>query len=132
MKFNKENLVVRAFHYDLVTENPQIKQDIQVAMRQIEFDNPEFQPTEDQGNFFEIMVPFEISPNPGFFQISGQITQVVQTIDYFGTAQELDQETLEMLSRPLIETIETLTYQVTSVALEKPVDLNFVSGTAAE
>lgn len=127
MEFHKQPIVVRSFHYDLVTEEPKIRQDIQVTMRQVELQNKEDE-TGDAGNYFEIMVPFDISPNPGFFQISGTVTQVVQTIDYTGQANELPPETLELVSRPLVEMIETLTYQITSVALKTPVDITFSAG----
>lgn len=129
MKFNKKPILVRSFHYDVVSKDPKIKQDIQVAMRQIEFNDPaDAESTGDKGNYFEIMVPFEIAPNPGYFEVSGQITQIVQLVDYFKSAQELEPAILEQLSRPLVETIETLTYQVTSVALNEGINLSFVSG----
>ncbi len=128
MEFKKKPIVVRAFHYDLVDGEPEIKQDIQVAMRQVVVNKPDG--TEDEGvdgAYFEIMVPFEVSPNPGFFSVSGQISQLVQTMGYFGSAQDLPGNEIEMLSRPLVEYIETLTYQVTSVALNEGVNLNFVA-----
>lgn len=102
-------------------------------MRQIEFNNPaDAEMTGETGNFFEIMVPFEVAPTPGYFEVSGQITQIVQLVDYFGNAQELDPEILGKLSRPLVETIETLTYQVTSIALDEGVNLSFVSGESEQ
>lgn len=133
MKFNKKPVLVRSFHYDIATKEPKVKQDIQVAMRQIEFNNPaDAEMTGETGNFFEIMVPFEVAPTPGYFEVSGQITQIVQLVDYFGNAQELDPEILGKLSRPLVETIETLTYQVTSIALDEGVNLSFVSGESEQ
>ncbi|NUB72141.1 DUF1149 family protein, partial [Lacticaseibacillus rhamnosus] len=39
----------------------------------------------------------------------------------------LPQEDLGKLSRPLVETLESLTYQVTAVALELGVNLPFVA-----
>ena len=77
------------------------------------------------GSYFEIAVPFEVSPNPGEFTVSGLITQVVFLKDYYGDGQDLEKSDYKLLSRPLVEYIETLTYQLTSVALDEPVNLNF-------
>jgi len=125
MQTKKFAIVVNAFHYDLVGLDAEVKQDIQVAMRQVEPTDPDRKADTKAGNFFEIMVPFNVVPENTGFQISGQITQIVQTLDYFGEAQDIAPADLQKLSRPLVETIETLTYQVTAVALDQGISLNF-------
>ena len=57
-------------------------------------------------------------------EVNVAIRQVVATADD-GDGQDLDQETYRLLSRPLVEYIETLTYEVTQVALEEPINLDF-------
>ena len=104
MEAKRYPITVESFHYDLVKQGTPVKNDLQVAMRQI---------------------PFDVVPDNAGFEISGKITQIVQVMDYFGEANELPQEELGKLSRPLVETIETLTYQVTAVALDQGVNLQF-------
>lgn len=128
MEFEKMTpVIVRHFHYDL-NEKPVIKNDLNVSLRQV------FQTTEDgkkdegqDGRYFEIAVPFEVAPAPGEFTISGLVTQVVQFKNYFGEGRDLNPNDYELVSRPLVEEIETLTYQVTQVTLGQPVNLSFKS-----
>ncbi|MCG4281759.1 DUF1149 family protein [Lacticaseibacillus saniviri] len=125
METKKFAIVVNAFHYDLVGMDAEVKQDIQVAMRQVEPNDPERKDELKAGNMYEIMVPFNVVPENTGFQISGQISRVVQILDFFGEPKDIAQEDLAKLSRPLVETIETLTYQVTAVALDQGISLNF-------
>jgi len=53
------------------------------------------------------------------------ISQVVKIKDYFGDGSDLSKTDYKILSRPLVEYIETLTYEVTQIALDEPVNLNF-------
>lgn len=66
-----------------------------------------------------------MAPAPGEFTVSGLITQIVQLKGYHGKGDDLATNDYKILSRPLVEYIETLTYEVTQVALDKPVNLNF-------
>ncbi len=124
--FTKEtDILVRNFHYDM-NEKPETKSEVNIALRQVEKRDEQNQPVETKGgSYFEIAVPFEVSPEPGEFTVSGLITQVVFLKDYFGDGQDLDKADYKLLSRPLVEYIETLTYQITQVALDQPVNLNF-------
>ncbi|EFB62985.1 hypothetical protein HMPREF9209_0459 [Lactobacillus gasseri 224-1] len=79
------------------------------------------------GKYFEIAVPFEVSPAPGDFTVSGVITRVVQFVDYFGDGTDLEPSDYQLLSRPLVEQIETLTYEITQLTLDHPVNLSFKS-----
>ncbi|KRM72328.1 DUF1149 family protein [Lacticaseibacillus brantae] len=125
MQTKRFSIIVQSFHYDLVGPDAELKQDVQVAMRQVEPTDPERQAETKAGNFFEIMVPFDVIAGNTGFEVSGQITQIVQTLDYFGEAKDIAPDDLQKLSRPLVETIETLTYQVTAVALDQGISLNF-------
>lgn len=126
VEFTKETLVlVRNFHYDLNEEN-HVKSEVNIALRKAAQQDDEGNLLEAEGgSYFEIAVPFEVSPNPGEFTVSGLITQVVFLKDYYGDGQDLEKSDYKLLSRPLVEYIETLTYQLTSVALDEPVNLNF-------
>ncbi|QVI35429.1 hypothetical protein BVJ53_06200 [Lacticaseibacillus chiayiensis] len=125
MEAKRYPITVESFHYDLVKQDTPVKNDLQVAMRQIQWSDPKRQEELKKGNLFEMMIPFDVVPDNSSFEISGKITQIVQVMDYFGEANELPQEELGKLSRPLVETIETLTYQVTAVALDQGVNLQF-------
>ena len=108
MDFNKQTpIIVRAFHYDLLDE-PEEKNEVNVAIRQVVATADDVTPDEENS-----------------IEISGVNTQVVQLLGYHGDGQDLDQETYRLLSRPLVEYIETLTYEVTQVALEEPINLDF-------
>ncbi|GEK06034.1 DUF1149 family protein [Schleiferilactobacillus harbinensis] len=125
METKKFPIIVNSFHYDLLQKDDQASQDVQVAMRTVQPNDDRLKGTEKDGNFFEIMVPFDVTVENNGFRISGSISRVVQVLNYFGEASDLPPEELEKLSRPLVEYIETLTYQVTSVALNEGVSLNF-------
>ena len=125
METKRYPIAVESFHYDLVKQGTPVKNDLQVAMRQIEWSDPAKQDELKKGNLFQMMIPFDVVPDDAGFEISGKITQIVQVLDYFGEANELPQAELGKLSRPSVETIETLTYQVTAVALDQGVNLQF-------
>lgn len=125
METKKFPIVVNSFHYDLLQKGDQPSQDVQVAMRKVQPTDERLKGTEKDGAFFEIMVPFDVTVEDNGFKVSGSISRVVQTLGYEGEASELPSDELEKLSRPLVEYIETLTYQVTAVALNEGVSLNF-------
>lgn len=126
MDFEKETpVLVHSFHYDL-NEEPKIKNEVNVLFRKATKKNEDG--TTDEGNdgsYFEVGVVFEVAPAPGDFTVSGQISQIVKLKNYFGDGKDLSKDDYQLLSRPLVEYIETLTYEVTQVALDKPVNLNF-------
>lgn len=125
MKSNKFPIIVKNFHFDLLEHSgAQGNQDIQVSVRDV-VPEGEGAKQAEQGQFFEISVPFDITPPQESFHVSGTISRYIQVIDFHGHASELDPEDLERFSRPLVEYIETLTYSITSVALNRGVQLNF-------
>lgn len=120
-------VLVQHFHYDL-NEEPHIKNELNVSLRQVfQTDEQGNQDEGKEGHYFEIAIPFEIAPAPGQFSVSGLVSQVVQLIDYFGEGRDLNPNDYELISRPLVEEIETLTYQITQITLDQPVNLNFKS-----
>ena len=99
-----------------------------VSLRQVfQTDEQGKQDEGKEGHYFEIAIPFEIAPAPGQFSVSGLVSQIVQLIDYFGEGRDLNANDYELISRPLVEEIETLTYQITQITLDQPVNLNFKS-----
>ena len=48
-------------------------------------------------------------------------------LDYFGDGSDLEPSDYQLLSRPLVEEIETLTYEITQLTLDHPVNLSFKS-----
>lgn len=126
MDFHKETpVIVKNFHYD-INEEPETKDNVNFGLKKVEKQNEDgsTDPGAD-GNFFDVTVVFEVAPAPGEFTVSGMISQVVQIKDYFGEGDDLSKADYKLLSRPLVEYIETLTYEVTQITLEEPVNLNF-------
>ncbi|WP_278951553.1 DUF1149 family protein [Lactobacillus apis] len=126
MEFNKETpVIVKNFHYD-INEELETKDNVNFGLKKVEKQNEDgtTDPGED-GNYFDITVVFEVAPAPGEFTVSGMISQVVKIKDYFGDGSDLSKADYKILSRPLVEYIETLTYEVTQIALDEPVNLNF-------
>ncbi|MFL2029833.1 DUF1149 family protein [Loigolactobacillus zhaoyuanensis] len=60
------------------------------------------------------------------------MSQIIQILDFDGQADDLTAQDMQRLSRPLVEYIETLTYQVTAVALDQGVQLDFHPEEAAD
>ena len=120
-------VLVQHFHYDL-NEEQHTKNELNVSLRQVfQTDEQGNQDQGKEGHYLEIAIPFEIAPAPGQFSVSGLVSQVVQLIDYFGEGRDLNPNDYELISRPLVEEIETLTYQITQITLDQPVNLNFKS-----
>ncbi|WEV40421.1 DUF1149 family protein [Lactobacillus sp. ESL0684] len=126
MDFSKETpVMVKNFHYDINAE-PETKDQVEFGLKKVEKQNEDGTRDEGQdGNYFEINVVFDVAPMPGDFSVSGMISQIVQIKDYFGDGSDLDKTDYKLLSRPLVEYIETLTYEVTRITLDQPVNLNF-------
>lgn len=120
-------VVVQHFHYDL-NEEDEVKNNLDVSLRQVyQTDDNGEQDEGKEGHYFEIVIPFEVAPAPGQFTVSGLVSQIVQLQDYFGEGKDLKPNDYELMSRPLVEEIETLTYQVTQLTLDQPVNLSFKS-----
>lgn len=129
---NMTPVLVRNFHYDY-NEEPYVKNEVNVSLRQVVQNQEDGSQDEGKdGKYFEIAVPFEVAPAPGQFTVSGLITRVVQFENYFGDGTDLTPQEYQLVSRPLVEEIETLTYQVTQITLDHAVNLSFESNFSEE
>lgn len=126
MDWEKETpVMVKSFHYDL-NQEPRVKNDVNVSFRKAAKQNEDGTTDQGQGgSYFEVGVDFDVAPAPGDFSVSGSISQIVKLKDYYGDGQDLESTDYKLLSRPLVEYIETLTYEVTQITLDEPVNLNF-------
>ncbi len=80
----------------------------------------------ETGKMFKIDVPFVLTLER--FKIDGHISRVIQIVDFFGAAEELEKNLIAELSAPLVDYIKRLTYEVTEIAFDEPgFELNFES-----
>jgi len=126
MKINKGEVNVQAFHYDVESPSADVKTQLNINIEHPEFKDANGEPmNEDEGRILQVVVPFEIQPENAPFKVSGLIGQVVQPVGFHGEIDDLQPKDVQQISRPVVEYIETLTYQVTSVALNRGFSLNF-------
>ena len=128
MKFKKMTPVTTEhFHFD-VNEEEKVKNEVNVSLRQV-YHQPEGQEADEgkDGKYFQLAVIFDVAPAPGEFSVSGLITQIVQFVDYFGDGTDLNPADYQLVSRPLVEEIETLIYQLTQVVFDEPLNITFKS-----
>lgn len=128
MKFKKMTPVTTEhFHFD-VNEEEKVKNEVNVSLRQV-YHQPEGQEADEgkDGKYFQLAVIFDVAPAPGEFSVSGLMTQIVQFVDYFGDGTDLNPADYQLVSRPLVEEIETLIYQLTQVIFDEPLNITFKS-----
>ena len=126
MKINKGVVSVQAFHYDIESPTADVKNNLYISIEHPDFKDANGDPmNEYEGKIFQVVIPFEIHQENAPFKVSGLIGQVVQPVGYQGEIQDLTGKDVQQLSRSAVEYIETMTYQVTSVALNHGVSLNF-------
>ncbi|MFD0896488.1 DUF1149 family protein [Loigolactobacillus binensis] len=130
MKTNREPVVVEQFHYDRVAPDTAPKTDVQVNINEVTATGEGAAEMMARGKIFQFAVPFNVVVEG--FAVSGQMTQIIQLLDFKGTPDDLEDQEMQRLSRPLVEYIETLTYQVTAVALDQGVQLDFHPETTAD
>ena len=125
MDFEKQTPVtVQSFHYDLVDEGVAAKSEVNPGIRKLDVSGDD-EHSEEEGSYYDVAVFFDVIPAPAEFEVSGAIHQIVQIKNYHGDGTDISNADLQLLSRPLVEYIETLTYEVTQVTFDKPVNLNF-------
>lgn len=128
MKTLKGPVTVNSFHYDVESPTADAKQDLHISIDHPELKDEQGKPMdEEKGKIFQIIIPFDIHPEGAPFKISGLIGQVVQLVDFHGNPEDLESRDVKQISRSVVEYIETLTYQVTAVALNRGVSLNFTA-----
>ncbi|APX72294.1 DUF1149 family protein [Companilactobacillus allii] len=133
MKTNKGEVTVQSFHYDVESPAADVKSDLQISIEHPDLLDAKGNPlSEDEGKIFQIVIPFEVHPENAPFKVSGLIGQVVQLVGFQGKPEDLEPKQVEQISRPVVEYIETLTYQVTVVALNRGVSLNFTAHNNVE
>jgi len=133
MKTNKGEVTVQSFHYDVESPAADVKSDLQISIEHPDLKNEKGDPLdESEGKIFLVVIPFEIHPEKAPFKVSGLIGQVVQLIGFQGSPEDLEPKQVEKISRPVVEYIETLTYQVTAVAINRGVSLNFTAHSNVE
>lgn len=133
MKINKGEVTVQSFHYDVEAPTADVKTNLNINIEHPDLKGEDGQPiNEDEGKILQVVVPFEIHTENAPFKVSGLIGQVVQPVGFQGEIQDLDAKQVQQLSRPVVEYIETLTYQVTAVTLNHGVSLNFTNDVKIE
>ncbi|BDR58832.1 DUF1149 family protein [Xylocopilactobacillus apicola] len=128
MHFKRQPIDVQAFHYDVSTRNESETTGIGVQLQKLtaeEIAQSQLNVTQD-GCAMKVIIPFDFIPPQEHFAISGIMAQVVVIDGFDGSESELPPEAVKKMSRPIIELIETLTYEVTTLALDRSVNLNFV------
>lgn len=125
MDFKKQTpIIVQSFHYDLQDE-PKPKDEVNISIRQAVATAPDgSEDTGKDGGYYEVAVIFDVTPQEGI-EVSGTISQIVQLMGYYGDGQDLEPDDYRLLTRPLVEDIETLTYEVTQVTLDEPINMEF-------
>ncbi len=122
---------VDAFHYDKNSEEVTPHQQVNFGLRQVIKENQDGTKDEGEaGNFFELRIIYEVAPAAVPFTVSGSISQVVQLIGYQGDGSDLKPADYQMLSRPLVEMLESLIYETTQLTLKEPVNLQFKANFA--
>ncbi|MDO4912031.1 MAG: DUF1149 family protein [Lactobacillus sp.] len=125
MEFKKESdILVRSFHYDFL-EEPQPKSEVNVAIRPANEVDEDGNPVETADHFYEVAVIFNVSPAPGYINLSGLVTQIYNLHDYEGDGHDISAADWKLMTRPLVEQIETITYQITQVTLDEPMNISF-------
>ena len=125
MDFEKQTPVtVQSFHYDLVDEGVAAKSEVNPGIRKLDVSGDD-EHSEEEGSYYDVAVFLDVISAPAEFEVSGAIHQIVQIKNYHGDGTDISNADWQLLSRPLVEYIETLTYEVTQVTFDKPVNLNF-------
>lgn len=95
---------------------------IHLFLRQVlNYNNPD----SDQ-YFVEVAIAFNIAEQSTDYQITGLAKRVyaIENLPLNFDSNNLDQDTINLLARPIAEAIETLIYETTSVILKKPLNIS--------
>lgn len=112
-------------HFAWTVAKTVFKQDqsqIQLFLRQVlDYNNP------DSDNYYlELAIAFNIAQKDTDYQLSGLAKRVysLKNLPLDFDSNNLDQDVINLLARPIAEEIETLIYETTSVILKKPINVN--------
>lgn len=111
-------------HFAWTVAKTVFKQDqsqVQLFLRQVlDYNNP------DSDNYYiELAIAFNIAQKDTDYQISGLAKRVydIKNIPLDFDSNNLNQDAINLLARPIAEEIETLIYETTSVILKKPINV---------
>lgn len=111
-------------HFAWTVAKTIFKQDqsqVQLFLRQVlDYDNP------DSSNYYvELALAFNIAQKNTDYQISGLAKRVydLKNLPLDFDSNNLDQDVINLLARPIAEEVETLIYETTSVILKKPINV---------
>ena len=116
MEIKRQQEIVEAYHYDMRVPDSEVETDLRVSFSPIEVEEENY-----PENSLEFRIVFDE------FVLSGAISQINHIIDRKIEKQEdISQEEVDELVRPLFSIVERLSYEVTEIALDRPgVQLNF-------
>lgn len=122
---NMERVIVEAFHYDGSDQlHPHQKLNFKLEpVYHVGADGKK--EAAPNGTYLKVSLDYDLAPQPGDLNFSGLISQVVLLVGYHGDGSDLSQDQYQMLSAPLMEMLGTVIYQVTSVTLDQPLNLQF-------
>jgi hypothetical protein len=128
MHFKRQPIFVQAFHYDISARDASQTTGIGVQLQKL--NDEEIQQlglsVPVGGCAMRVIIPFDFVPPQEQFDISGLMNQVIVIEGFDGAEDELPEDAVRKMSRPIIELIETLTYEVTTLVMNHTVNLNFV------
>ncbi|MCT6893579.1 MAG: DUF1149 family protein [Bombilactobacillus mellifer] len=130
MHLKRQPIFVQAFHYDLSQRKSSQTSGIGVQLHKLNLEEIKKNisvKVPETDSVIEVIVPFDFVPPQQNFAISGLMKQLVWIEGFSGIESELPSEAIKKLSRPIIELIETLTYEVTTLVLDHGVNLNFIA-----
>lgn len=128
MELKRQQEVVEAFHYDMLTPDMEaVETDLRVGFSPIQ-SNDENYPKENSiiAARLEFRLVFEE------YVLTGSVSQINHIINHKIEKQEdISQEEVDELVKPLFNIVQRMAYEVTEIALDKPgIQLNFQSTEA--
>ncbi|EUJ33185.1 hypothetical protein MFLO_04600 [Listeria floridensis FSL S10-1187] len=118
MEFKANPIIVEKYNFETLVEPEEgIENNIMVQLNEVEPAGEDKSELE-AGKIYKVDVPFSLVLER--FKIDGQISRIVQVLDFFGETNEIDQATAQEMSKPLIDYIKRLTYEVTEIAFDLP------------
>ncbi|EGO5801778.1 DUF1149 family protein [Enterococcus faecalis] len=122
MEIKRQQEIVEAYHYDMRVPDSEVETDLRVSFSPIEVEEENY-----PENSSALVARLEFRIVFDEFVLSGAISQINHIINRKIEKQEdISQEEVDKLVRPLFSIVERLSYEVTEIALDRPgVQLNF-------
>lgn len=129
MDIQRQQVQVESFHYDSKTPEEKGTTQMKVGFAPIEVEDPTY-PKENTVLAAQLSFSFYFEN----FSIVGVITQVNHLINYqLASPEDLKKEEIDEIIRPLIKTLERLTFEVTEITTDRPgVQLNLLKDQNVE